>query len=109
MRRNTILASVAIAMCFVVGPHAAQAAERWETFARPPALPAPAVEGRVTHEGAKIWFAAYGSGPPVILLHGGGANADSFGFQVPALVADGHRVIVIDSRRQEIRSVRGAS
>jgi pimeloyl-ACP methyl ester carboxylesterase len=36
----------------------------------------------------------------VILLHGAGGDSDNFGGQVPALVADGRRVIVIDSRGQ---------
>lgn len=67
---------------------------------RPPALPAPALEGRVAHDGALIWFAAFGEGSPVILLHGAGGDSDNFGYQVPALLADHHRVIVIDSRGQ---------
>jgi len=73
---------------------------RWETFSRPPPMPAPVLEGRVEHDGARIWFATFGSGPPVILLHGAGGDSDNFGGQVPALVADGRRVIVIDSRGQ---------
>jgi pimeloyl-ACP methyl ester carboxylesterase len=67
---------------------------------RPPALPAPMLEGRVARDGARIWFAAFGDGPPVILLHGAGGASDNFGFQVPALLADHRRVIVIDSRGQ---------
>ena len=34
-------------------------------------LPAASGEGYVEHEGARIWYASYGSGAPVILLHGG--------------------------------------
>jgi hypothetical protein len=33
-------------------------------------LPPAEAEGRVEHEGARIWYAAYGSGAPMILLHG---------------------------------------
>jgi pimeloyl-ACP methyl ester carboxylesterase len=36
--------------------------------------------------------------PPVVLLHGGLGNSNYWGFQVTALVAAGHRVIVVDSR-----------
>ena len=61
-------------------------------------LPPGGVEGHVTHDGARIWHAGYGAGQPVILLHGGLGHSGNFGKQVPALVAAGHRVIVIDSR-----------
>jgi pimeloyl-ACP methyl ester carboxylesterase len=56
------------------------------------------VEGRVAHDGARIWFATFGAGPPVILLHGGDASSDYWGDQIPVLLAAGHRVVVIDSR-----------
>lgn len=64
-----------------------------------PALPA-GVSAYVDNEGARIWYAAYGAGPPVVLLHGGLGNAGNFGYQVPALIAAGYRVVVIDSRGQ---------
>ena len=70
----------------------------WETLPPPAALPPFDLEGRVSHDGARIWFATFGAGPPVILLHGGDASSDYWGDQVPALLADGRRVIVIDSR-----------
>lgn len=61
-------------------------------------LPAARDEGQLEHEGAKIWYATFGAGPPVILLHGGLGHSGNWGFQVPALVRAGHRVVVIDSR-----------
>ena len=61
-------------------------------------LPVPDVEGRVEHEGARIWYAAYGSGLPVILLHGALDNSGHWGYQVPALLEAGRRVVLIDSR-----------
>lgn len=96
----------AMALWSVLMPRA-HAEEAWETFTMPPPLPPAQMEGRVAHDGARIWFATYGSGPPVVLLHGYGGDADTFGFQVPALIADGRRVIVIDSRGQG-RSTRDA-
>jgi pimeloyl-ACP methyl ester carboxylesterase len=56
--------------------------------------------------GASIWYAVFGNGPPVVLLHGGLANSNYWGNQVPAL-AEQHQVIVIDSRGHG-RSTRSA-
>jgi pimeloyl-ACP methyl ester carboxylesterase len=61
-------------------------------------LPDTQTKGYVEHDGARIWYAAHGSGPPVILLHGGLGNSGNWGYQVSALVREGYRVIVIDSR-----------
>jgi len=77
---------------------ASAATPTWETLPSPAPLPPFSVEGRVAHDGARIWFATFGAGPPVILLHGGDASSDFWGGQVAALLASGRRVIVIDSR-----------
>jgi pimeloyl-ACP methyl ester carboxylesterase len=55
-------------------------------------------QGYVENDAVRIWYAAYGSGPLVILLHGGLGNSGNWGYQVPALVRGGYQVIVIDSR-----------
>jgi pimeloyl-ACP methyl ester carboxylesterase len=69
-------------------------------FEAPGSTPLPAAddEGYVGHDGARIWYATYGAGPPVILLHGGLGHSGNWGYQVPALVGSGHRVVLIDSR-----------
>ena len=36
-------------------------------------------QGYVEHDGARIWYAAYGSGSPVILLHGGLGHSGNWG------------------------------
>lgn len=61
-------------------------------------LPAPQQTGAVANQGAEIWFATYGTGPAVILLHGGLGNSGNWGYQVPAIVASDRKAIVIDSR-----------
>jgi pimeloyl-ACP methyl ester carboxylesterase len=71
--------------------------ERFEAEGAPP-LPPPAEQGFVDHDGARIWYASYGAGQPVILLHGGLGHSGNWGFQVPDLIAAGHRVVAIDSR-----------
>jgi pimeloyl-ACP methyl ester carboxylesterase len=55
-------------------------------------------QGYLEHDGARIWYAAYGSGSPVILLHGGLGHSGNWGYQIPALVSGGYRAVVIDSR-----------
>jgi pimeloyl-ACP methyl ester carboxylesterase len=61
-------------------------------------LPQPEVRGSVDNEGARIHYAIYGSGLPVILLHGGLGHSGNWGHQLPALVTGGYRAILIDSR-----------
>lgn len=64
-----------------------------------PALPATGAEERtIRHDGADIWFATFGAGPPVVLLHGGLGHSGNWGHQVPALLRSGRRVVVVDSR-----------
>jgi pimeloyl-ACP methyl ester carboxylesterase len=71
--------------------------ERWMTLPPTPSLPVPTQAARAEVNGASIWYAMFGSGPPVVLLHGGLANSNYWGHQVPVL-AQKHQVIVIDSR-----------
>lgn len=61
-------------------------------------LPTPVAQGSIERAGARIWYASYGAGQPIILLHGGLGHSGNWGYQVPALIADGYRAIVIDSR-----------
>jgi pimeloyl-ACP methyl ester carboxylesterase len=75
----------------------AQPAPRWMTLPPTPTLPTPEKSGLAPVNGVSIWYATFGSGPPVILLHGGLANSNYWGHQVPVL-ARSHRVIVMDSR-----------
>lgn len=72
-------------------------------LAQPPAVQsgATAMDPRgdyVESKGARIWYASIGKGTPVVLLHGGLTSSRSWDAQVPALLAAGHRVILIDSR-----------
>jgi pimeloyl-ACP methyl ester carboxylesterase len=50
-------------------------------------------------DSADIYYATFGQGPPVILLHGGLGNGDHWAHQLPALAGQ-WQVIVIDSRGQ---------
>jgi pimeloyl-ACP methyl ester carboxylesterase len=61
-------------------------------------LPPTNAQGHVEHDGARIWYASYGLGHPVILLHGGLGHSGNWGYQVPAVIASGYRAVLIDSR-----------
>jgi pimeloyl-ACP methyl ester carboxylesterase len=77
----------------------AVAKPRWQSLELPPPMPKPDTKGFVEVDGAKIYYATFGTGTPVILLHGGMGNSDHWSHQVPAL-ADKLQVVVIDSRGQ---------
>jgi len=61
-------------------------------------LPSPTESGYVSHEGAQIWYSSSGTGPAVLFLHGGLGHSGNWGYQIPALVENGYRTILIDTR-----------
>jgi pimeloyl-ACP methyl ester carboxylesterase len=88
---------LSLALLFMLIAFPAGAAERWEMV---PPTPAPIPASRSGHadvNGISVYYAVYGNGPPVILLHGGLANADYWGNQIKALIPR-RTVIVMDSR-----------
>jgi pimeloyl-ACP methyl ester carboxylesterase len=63
-----------------------------------PPLPVSDAQGYVANAGARVWYASFGRGPCVLLLHGGLGHSGNWGHQVPALLAAGYRTVVVDSR-----------
>lgn len=61
-------------------------------------MPATNDENYIENDGARIWYSSYGSGSPVILLHGGLGHSGNWGYQIPALISNGYHAILIDSR-----------
>jgi len=86
----------AAAILFASGA-AAQAAPQWLTLPPTPILPKAVQSGFAPVNGIKIWYATFGRGEPVVMLHGGLANSNYWAHQVRALQAH-YRVIVMDSR-----------
>jgi len=74
---------------------------QWMTLPPTPTLPQAVQSGYATVNGIKIWHAIFGPKDsrvePVILLHGGLANANYWGNQVKSLQAR-YQIIVMDSR-----------
>jgi len=89
------LAYVMVLLAMLVDPASAQ--PQWLTLPPTPTLPPAVHSGLAPVNGIKIWYAEYGQGEPVILLHGGLANSNYWGLQVLVLAAK-YRVIVMDSR-----------
>ncbi|HKM69379.1 MAG TPA: alpha/beta hydrolase [Stellaceae bacterium] len=89
---------VPLCLLVLLASHAAACAEQqWLTLPPTPVLPKPAQSGYAAVNGIRIWYATFGRGEPVVLLHGGLANSNYWGHQVTTL-ARSYRVIVMDSR-----------
>ncbi|KQY37058.1 alpha/beta hydrolase [Rhizobium sp. Root483D2] len=91
---------------FLLSAIPALAAERWQGL--PDAAPLPKADktGTAPVNGINMYYAVYGSGPPVLLIHGGLGYADVWGAQVADLSRD-HTVITAESRGHG-RSTRNA-
>ncbi len=103
MRR--VVAVLSLIVILAAAP--AMAEPQWMTLPPTPTLPNPVQSGTAPVNGIKIWYAVFGHGDPVILLHGGLANANYWGNQVRALEGN-YQVIVMDSRGHG-RSTRDAT
>ncbi|WP_210338518.1 alpha/beta fold hydrolase [Bradyrhizobium commune] len=92
-----MLRNLFTALLVTISITAAHAAPRWLNLPPTPTLPKAAQSGFAPVNGIKIWYAVFGRGEPVILVHGGLANASYWGHQVRALQRH-YQVIVMDSR-----------
>lgn len=83
------------AALFAAAP--ALAEDRWMQIPEPAAMPTPVSTGMAPVNGIEMYYATYGAGDPVLLIHGGLGHADIWAGQVADLMQD-HLVIVADSR-----------
>jgi pimeloyl-ACP methyl ester carboxylesterase len=90
---STIAMGVALALSWAP----ASAEEAWQSLSAPVAPMAAVESGMADVNGIKMYYAVYGAGDPVLLLHGGLGNADYWGAQINEL-AKTHKVIAVDSR-----------
>jgi len=105
MRIGVAPASILVLGVLLAVP--ARGEQPWMTLPPTPTLPKPTVSGYAPVNGIRIWYATFGHGTPVLLVHGGLANGNYFGHQVRALVAAHYQAIVMDSRGHG-RSTRNA-
>ena len=89
-----LLPGVAVSLLLAI---TAYSAEIWQTLPQPPPMPQPRESGMAPVNDIQMYYAVYGDGPPVLLIHGGLGHADNWGLQIPAL-AKNYKVIVADSR-----------
>lgn len=72
-------------------------AQVWTQLPKPVALPKTTVSGYANVNGVRLYYAVYGHGQPVLMLHGGLGNSNYWGAQVREL-SKRYAVIVMDSR-----------
>lgn len=72
-------------------------AEAWKSTPLPGPMPASTQHALAQVNGIQLFYATFGEGPPLLLLHGGAGNGDHWANQVPALAAR-FTVIVVDAR-----------
>jgi pimeloyl-ACP methyl ester carboxylesterase len=75
----------------------AMAEDRWLTLPEPPAMPPAVSSGYAPVNGIQMYYATYGRGEPILLIHGGLGHADIWANQV-AEMSKTNLVIVGDSR-----------
>ena len=94
-----VLFVIAFVIGLIANPlvSASRADEIWQQLPPVPELPKAKKSGYADVNGIKLYYAIYGKGQPLLLLHGGLGNADYWGNQVPTF-ANKYQVIVVDSR-----------
>lgn len=97
-RRNAIIAGAFLALATRPALPAQQAGELWKRLPSTPTLPAAHTSGYAPVNGIRMFYAVFGEGSPVLLLHGGLGNSNYWGGIIPILVRDHLQVIVADSR-----------
>ena len=91
---KTFFYAVLLVLVSAIG---ARAGDLWLTLPEPPAMPQAAESGYAPVNGIQMYYAIYGAGEPILLIHGGLGHADIWANQVIEL-SKTNKVIVADSR-----------
>ncbi|ESZ06658.1 alpha/beta hydrolase [Mesorhizobium sp. M1060] len=92
-----ILQALAFVTLFLISAGFASAEERWLTLPEPAAMPKPDQSGYAPVNGIQMYYAVFGAGDPILLIHGGLGHGDIWASQV-ATMSKMHKVIIADSR-----------
>lgn len=84
-------------LSLTVGLALGSSTHRWEELPAPPPMPKARQSGKAPVNGIDMYYAVYGSGEPILLIHGGLGHADIWAAEIEDLARD-HMVIVADSR-----------
>src|SRR5690242_6481731 len=82
------------ALALLGGPGAARGGEPWQGLPPTPALPRPLASGFASVNGIRMFYATFGGGHPLLLLHGGLASSNYWGAVIPILAGHHYEVIV---------------
>jgi pimeloyl-ACP methyl ester carboxylesterase len=93
MSLKTLIATAGVIAAGFLGPAGVHAAD--ETVAAQPVLPEPTRSGHIPVNGVSYYFAIYGKGEPLLLLHGGLGQIEMFGPNLTKLAAS-RQVIGVD-------------
>lgn len=77
-----MLRIIALIFAFVTCFAVVQAEEVWQTLPSPGPMPAPQESGMAPVNGIEMYYAIYGQGEPLLLLHGGLGNTEYFANQI---------------------------
>ncbi len=97
MKRLITLFVLAISLLSLAAKRPVLAEAIWQQLPPPKHMPKASESGYAPVNGIQLYYAVYGKGTPLILLHGGLGNSDYWGNQVPVF-AKTYQVIVVDSR-----------
>jgi pimeloyl-ACP methyl ester carboxylesterase len=89
--------AIILGSAFLIAGILTAAVRPWQVLTDP--LPTPDASGMAPVNGISMYYAVFGHGPPILLIHGGLSSSDVWAKIIPLL--DGtHEVIVADSRGQ---------
>ncbi|HEX8783482.1 MAG TPA: hypothetical protein VF764_08930, partial [Steroidobacteraceae bacterium] len=71
----------------LAGSAQASAGELWRSLPPTPTLPKPLASGLAPVNDIRMFYAVFGEGPPLVLVHGGLANSNYWGAVIPIFVA----------------------